>query len=99
MFAALYRWEIKPGMEEQFVEGWRRVTLAIHEACGSYGSRLHRSADGTWFGYARWPDAATRDACSHGETEGLRLMREATERMEEFSGDVVVDLLREPAGP
>jgi hypothetical protein len=31
-----------------FVDGWQRVTTAIRENCGSYGSRLHRAADGTW---------------------------------------------------
>ena len=30
MFAVLYRWQIKPGMEEQFMDGWHRVTRAIH---------------------------------------------------------------------
>lgn len=28
MFTAIYRWRLKPGMEEQFVEGWQRVTAA-----------------------------------------------------------------------
>ena len=96
MYAVLYRWRLKPGREEQFVDGWQRVTLAIHARCGSYGSRLHRGADGTWFAYARWPDAATRAACHHGETEGLRLMSEATEHLEQLPAEVVVDLLDEP---
>ena len=99
MFAVLYRWQIEPGMEEQFADGWHRVTRAIHASCGSYGSRLHRADDGTWFAYARWPDAAGRDACNHGESEGLRLMTEATAHLDQLPAEIVVDLLDEPRTP
>ncbi len=83
-------------MENQFVEGWERVTRAIYADCGSYGSRLHRCDDGTWLGYARWPDAATRAACEHGDEQGSRLMSDAiAERLDEITGEVVSDLLRD----
>ena len=39
MFVAVYRWRLKSGMEDQFVDGWERVTRAIRRSCGSYGSR------------------------------------------------------------
>src|SRR5687768_2031566 len=97
MLAVLYRWQVKPDMDAQFVEGWLRVTRAIAAECGSYGSRLHRSDDGSWFGYARWPDAATRDRCQHHEAEGLRLMTDAADLLEQLPADIVEDLLREPA--
>lgn len=59
MYAAVYAWRVKPGYEEQFREAWRRGTLAITRLYGSYGSRLHRSADGRFIGYAEWPDEAS----------------------------------------
>lgn len=97
MFAVIYRWRLRPGHEEQFVDGWARVTRAIHASCGSYGSRLHRAGDDTWVAYARWPDAATRERCEHGDPEGGRMMREAVaESFPETVLDVVEDLLREP---
>ncbi len=97
MFAAIYRWRLKPGMEPQFIDGWERVTRAIHRSCGSYGSRLHRCEDGTWIAYARWPDAAARDACEHGEDEGSRLMREAiAQDLPDIDAVIVSDLLAEP---
>ena len=100
MFTAIYRWRVKDGMEAQFVEGWERVTRAIHETCSSYGSRLHRCDNGIWVGYARWPDGATRDACVHGEVEGSRLMREAvSETFDDIVGEIVSDMLREPSAP
>ncbi len=96
MFAVIYRWQVRPGFEEQFVDGWARVTRAIHAGCGSYGSRLHRASDGTWVAYARWPDAETREQCDPGEDEGARLMREAVlEAFPEITMGVVEDLLRE----
>jgi heme-degrading monooxygenase HmoA len=97
MFAVIYRWRLKPGYEEQFVDGWARVTRAIHAGCGSHGSRLHRAGDGTWVAYARWPDAETRERCEHGDLEGARLMREAVaETFPETIMDIVQDLLHEP---
>ena len=97
MFAVVYRWRLRPGQEQRFVEGWTRVTQAILAECGSYGSRLHRSPDGTWVAYARWPDATTRDACRHSETEGSSMMREAVEEeFDEITLEISVDLLNEP---
>jgi heme-degrading monooxygenase HmoA len=58
MFVVVYWWRIKPGKEEQFREAWRRGTLAINRTYGSFGSRLHREADGRFIGVAEWPDRA-----------------------------------------
>jgi hypothetical protein len=99
MFAVIYRWRLHDGREEQFVDGWSRVTQAILRSCGSYGSRLHRAGDGSWVAYARWPDEQTRKHCQHGETEGARLMGEAiAERFPEITMDLVSDMLAEPRG-
>lgn len=59
MFVAVYWWRVHPGKEEQFRSAWRRGTELIREIYGSYGSRLHRDADGRFVGYAEWPDEAT----------------------------------------
>jgi heme-degrading monooxygenase HmoA len=59
MFVAVYWWRVHPGKEEQFRKAWRRGTDLIRERYGSYGSRLHRDADGRFVGYAEWPDEAT----------------------------------------
>lgn len=97
MFAVIYRWRLQPGKEQQFVDGWHRVTAAIHTRCGSYGSRLHQADDGTWVAYARWPDAATRDRCGTVDSEGLAMMREAVEeRFPEIRMQIIDDMLAEP---
>ena len=59
MFVAVYWWRVHPGKEAQFRAAWRRGTQLIRERYGSYGSRLHRDADGRFVGYAEWPDEAT----------------------------------------
>lgn len=59
MYVAVYAWRVKPGYEEQFREAWRRGTRAITRIYGSCGSRLHRSSDGRYIGYAEWPDEAS----------------------------------------
>lgn len=100
MFAVIYRWRLLPGREEQFREGWRRVTEAILRECDSYGSRLHRADDGTWVAYARWPDGATRERCAVPDPEGIAMMSGAIEeRMPETRLTLVDDLLAEPYVP
>lgn len=64
MFAVLYRWRVDPEKAAEFVRQWELVTTAIRDQCGSFGSRLHRTEDGEWVAYARWPDLETLDRCS-----------------------------------
>ncbi|MFE5593292.1 antibiotic biosynthesis monooxygenase [Streptomyces sp. NPDC056549] len=97
MFAVMYRWRVRPGKEQLLADGWHRVTLAIHQECGSYGSRLHRADDGTWVAYARWPDRETRENSVTPDPEGLAMMREAiAEYFPETRLTLVDDLLAEP---
>lgn len=59
MFVAVYWWRVHPGKEVQFREAWKHGTELITRIYGSYGSRLHRDADGRFVGYAEWPDEVT----------------------------------------
>lgn len=61
-FVALYRWRVDPAAEQDFVVAWTRLTELIREHRGGRGSRLHRGADGLFYGYAQWPDRATWEA-------------------------------------
>jgi hypothetical protein len=58
-FIVLYRWRVKRGCEQQFIERWSLNTQWLREQ-GSFGSRLHRGVDGLFYSYAQWPDAQTR---------------------------------------
>jgi len=66
--AVLYRWKLKPGMEDQFVASWSRVTQSLLGR-GSLGSRLHKGNDDTWYAYAQWPSNAARELAFAAVTE------------------------------
>ncbi|QNK02796.1 antibiotic biosynthesis monooxygenase family protein [Dyella telluris] len=96
-FAAIYRWRLRPGMEDQFIKAWTRISeLYLHQG-GSLGSRLHRGHDGLWYSYAQWPDEATRkNAFSAGalDKEAGELMRDSiAESLPEITLEPMVDLL------
>jgi heme-degrading monooxygenase HmoA len=82
MFVAVYRWKLKEGQEQKFREGWRRRTVELYRKCGSLGSRLHRAEDGTWVGYAQWPDRRRWEAARQvavTDTEASDMMKESVE--------------------
>jgi quinol monooxygenase YgiN len=58
-FAVIYRWRLRAGMEQQFQQQWSVSTQRILRDEGGLGSRLHQAEDGSWVGYAQWPDRAT----------------------------------------
>jgi hypothetical protein len=81
MFTVIYRWRVKAGCEETFREGWRRTTEAIYQTYQSRGSRLHLCDDGTWLGYAQWPDRKHWEAMRRqgaADAEAYALMRDST---------------------
>lgn len=61
MFIALYEFKIKPGHDQKFQDAWHLGTEGIYQSRGSFGSRLHKSEDGTYIAYAQWPSAAQYD--------------------------------------
>lgn len=58
-FVVLYRWRLKVGREQDFIDAWSEVTQALLKR-GSRGSRLHRGDDGLWYSYAQWPSEEAR---------------------------------------
>jgi len=100
MIVYLYRWRIKKDKEKQFKESWEKVTLAMREHCGSFGSRLHVSDDGIYVGYAQWPDNDTRNKCEINlpEIENARLlMKDAVEEgLPTMCLEIEADLLIQP---
>jgi chloramphenicol 3-O phosphotransferase len=66
-FAVIYRGYIKPGREMDYQNAWQIVAQYFVSHRGAVGSCLHRTADGLWVAYSRWPDQKTRDASWPGE--------------------------------
>ena len=90
MIRVMYRWTLKPGDQEQFVEHWKQGTHQIQSHCeGAYGSFLiHDGEDPVhYFGVARWE---SRDAWHAAQPiiMGLKLpgpIPEATEFFDELA--------------
>jgi heme-degrading monooxygenase HmoA len=97
-FVVLYRWRLREGAEDSFVEAWARMTDALR-ARGSLGSRLHRGSDGVWYSYAQWPSARTRDeAFAQGPADptAVSQMRAA---ISESLPEIILDVVADHIGP
>lgn len=62
MFAVIYRSYVKPELEEEYQKLWNQVANYFIQNRGAIGSCLHKTEDGMWLAYSRWPDKATLDA-------------------------------------
>jgi hypothetical protein len=67
MFAVIYQSYIKLGRESEYRAAWNTVARYFVNHRGAIGSCLHRTPDGLWLAYSRWPDKKTRDASWPGE--------------------------------
>ncbi len=93
MFVAIYRWRLKPGREDEFARAWAQLTTLVRQECGSGGSALFRSDDGTYVAVARWPDRERRDRCAVTDEATLERMRDCVDlRFDEERLTAVDDL-------
>ena len=96
MFIILYRWRIKPQLEQQFIDSWTEVTKFYREIFGSLGSRLHRGNDGLFYGYAQWQSAEQREKAFQNMPElpaGAKMREAIDESFPEIQLEVISDFL------
>ena len=62
MFAVIYRGFVFPEKEEVYRENWKMVADYFKSERGALGSSLHKTAQGEYIAYSRWPDEETRNA-------------------------------------
>lgn len=55
MFHVLYRWQLRPGTEQAFQEGWSEIVQRNVNKYGAYGSQLSQGSDGWWRSLSYWP--------------------------------------------
>ena len=67
MFAVIYQGYIQVGRERDYEEAWNKVARFFVDQRGAIGSCLHRTNDGLWIAYSRWPNRQTRDVSWPGE--------------------------------
>ncbi len=107
MFAVIYRAFIKSGFELEYQDAWRQVVSYFVKCWGALGSCLHKTTDGMWVAYSRWPDKATRDASWPGENAPAEVLPveikkamliiqnsiDQTQKLPDICMDIVDDLL------
>lgn len=62
MFAVIYRGFVFPEKEEAYTESWKVIVDYFKSERGALGSSLHKTAEGEYIAYSRWPDEETRNA-------------------------------------
>ena len=95
--AIIYQWRLKPGMEKQFREAWRRRTVELRQYAGALGSALHKGDNGIWVAYARWRSLEARERAwkeRPADPTANDLMQDATlETFPPIIAEVIDDLL------
>lgn len=69
VFAVIYRAHILPEKEAEYVRHWKLIASYFVAQRGALGSTLHKTDEGMWVAYSKWPDKATRDASWPKEQE------------------------------
>lgn len=69
MFAVIYRFYLKANRELEYQVAWNTIAQYFVNHKGAIGSSLHKTQDGLWLAYSRWPDQKTRDAAWPGEND------------------------------
>jgi quinol monooxygenase YgiN len=97
-FCVIYRFLVREEAEEQFREGWTRLTEAIRDRRGGQGSRLHRAGGNLWVAYAQWPSREAWEGSRElpsADAEASALMSAAvTESFEPILLEPDTDLLQ-----
>jgi heme-degrading monooxygenase HmoA len=100
MFTVIYRWRIKNGFEQQFIESWSEITKHYLENFdGARGSRLHRGGDGFWYAYAQWKSDEHRQNAFQNRPNlpaRAKLIEAIEESFPEIRLEIVADFLQNP---
>ena len=70
MFVVIYRGFLKSGTENEYKISWKTVANYFISNRGAIGSTLHRSENGMYLAYSKWPDKKTRDASWGDNADG-----------------------------
>ncbi len=104
MFCVLYKFTVKSNLDDPFRQHWLAVTQWYYRNAGSLGSRLHRTNNGEYIGYAQWASreqwSSQRDTVN-AELQGYRqAMRQCCESIDVlYELDTTDDYLQsEPFG-
>lgn len=97
MFCVIYRWRIKPELEEQFIASWTAITHFYIEERGGWGSRLHLGEDGLFYAYAQWKSVEAREKAFENVPEmpeRIKMREAIVESLPEIRLESLSDLLQ-----
>ena len=75
-YAVLYKNRVKPTQEELFLRSWETIAKFFIQHCGALGSTLHKTEDGLWVAYSRWPDRQKWEAAWPGDRDFSTILPE-----------------------
>jgi heme-degrading monooxygenase HmoA len=81
MLAVIYKSSVYPEREKEFQQVWRKVANYFVTHCGALGSHLHKTENGEWIAYSRWPNKETRDTFWIAETGLSKEIRTAIQTL------------------
>jgi quinol monooxygenase YgiN len=95
MFAVIYRFKLKANADEKFKKAWAEMTFEFRDIHGGLGSCLHKTEEGIWLAYARWPnrEAWQKQKKIRNQTALYEMKNCVEERLPEITMDIVNDLL------
>ena len=102
MGRAIYRWRVRPGEEERFIQAWIQGTAAIRaHVKGAGGSLLmcsqHEASEfmalACWHRMEDWQAFATESASAPPDPEAFRAMGAVSEHLSTELLEEVADLL------
>ena len=74
MFAVIYRSWVFPDKEDEYKNLWQQIATYFVSERGAIGACLHKTNEGYYLAYSRWPDRATRDASWPGDKDPFELL-------------------------
>ena len=74
MFAVIYRSWVFPDKEDEYKNLWQQIATYFVSERGAIGACLHKTNEGYYLAYSRWPDRATRDASWPGDKDPFDLL-------------------------
>ena len=74
MFAVVYRSWVFPDKEDKYKKLWQQIATYFVSERGAIGACLHKTNEGYYLAYSRWPDRGTRDASWPGDKDRFELL-------------------------
>ncbi len=73
IYTYIYRWKIKNGKSDDFINSWKNITDYYLEHHNSLGSRLHYIGQNEYIAYANWPNKEARNIAFNSNNDKIKI--------------------------